>query len=92
MEHGKAAVPPKQPLKESDAQYSYTFAGWDGDIGSITKSVVFYPVYDKQIRSYSVVFKDGETILSEQIIEYGGNAVLGVSGDSVTVGIFAAHG
>ena len=69
--HGEAAKEPDAPQKESTAQYSYTFIGWDGDTGNISKNSNFHPQYKAEIRYYTVIFMNGDEILDEQSIGYG---------------------
>ena len=45
--HGQAATPPKDPVKEADDKYTYTFAGWDGDYDFITEDTVIYALFER---------------------------------------------
>lgn len=69
--HGEDAEIPDAPEKESTAQYSYIFTEWNGVTENITGNAAFHPIYNTQIRSYTVTFMDGDTVLDEQTILYG---------------------
>lgn len=47
VEYGQAATPPKEPVKEADDKYTYTFAGWDGDYDFITEDTVIYALFER---------------------------------------------
>lgn len=57
------------PAKEADAQYTYTFAGWNREVSQITGDIVYTAVFDKHINSYTVSFADAE--LESMTVEYG---------------------
>lgn len=59
---------------ENPQRTGYAFLGWDRAFTGITADLTVTAQYE--IRKFSVVFKDGETVLSEQTIEYGKDAVL----------------
>ncbi|MBD5521253.1 MAG: leucine-rich repeat protein [Lachnospiraceae bacterium] len=69
--HGESAVIPDAPEKKATAQYSYTFTKWNGDTENIIGNTGFYPVYDAKLRSYTVTFMNGDTVLDTQTVEYG---------------------
>ena len=60
------------PSKPKTAQYSYSFAGWDKEIETVTEPAVYTAVYDATVNSYTVIFKnyDGE-VFDEQTVNYG---------------------
>lgn len=75
VKEGQSAVAPKNPTMEPDAQYTYTFAGWDTDFTEITKDTTITAVYTKTVNKYNVTFKDyNGDILSTQSVEYGSAA------------------
>ena len=75
VEDGQSAVAPETPTKEGDAQYTYTFSGWDVDITNVTSDLTATATYSKSVNSYTVTFKDWDgTVLSEQAVEYGSAA------------------
>ena len=61
------------PTKEADAQYTYTFKGWDKDIVPVTESATYTATFEAKIRSYQITFldEDGKTVLDQQTLEYG---------------------
>ena len=72
---GCAATAPELPTRESDAQYSYTFAGWDKEFSSITADITITAKYVQTVNSYTVTFLDTDgTVLSTQTVEYGKSA------------------
>ena len=72
VKEGEAAVAPEAPVKASDAQYTYTFIGWDADFESVTEDTIVTALYKKTINKYEVTFvdKDGN-VLDTQVVEYG---------------------
>ena len=71
------------PTKESTAQYHYTYGGWSltpgGDVDANALSNVemdrtVYVAFNKEIRSYTVNFYNGTTLLQSLTVEYGKDA------------------
>ena len=72
------------PTRSSTAQYSYTFAGWSRDVDgaawadakrNVTADRVLYAAYTATIRTYTVYFYNGSTLLQTvQNVPYGGTA------------------
>lgn len=79
VRHGETITAPAEvPIKEQDAQYTYTFSGWDGFTEGMvaTGDVTFQAEFTETLRTYSVTFVvDGQTYLS-QTLEYGAAIVL----------------
>ncbi|MBQ7999994.1 MAG: InlB B-repeat-containing protein [Ruminococcus sp.] len=75
VDKGSSATAPASPARPADAQYTYTFAGWDKDFSNITADTVVTAVYDSKINVYTVAFMsyDG-TVISTQQVEYGKGA------------------
>ncbi len=49
------------PSKVSDAQYDYTFAGWDAPIAAtLTQDLVYNATYSKKLREYPITWQDDE--------------------------------
>ncbi len=59
------------PVKEADAQYTYTFAGWDKEIVTVTGDATYTALFDTHDRYYSIVWMNEETVLLEQTYKYG---------------------
>lgn len=77
VEYGGSAVAPENtPQKAADAQYTYAFTGWDKEFAEVTSDLKIRPVYEKKVRSYTVVFydADGAQIGEAQTVTYGGKA------------------
>lgn len=82
--HGANCPNPGTPSKSSTAQYSYTFAGWSRTSGgsvdstalqNITAPRTLYAVYTSTVRTYTVYFYNGTTLLQTvQNVAYGGSA------------------
>lgn len=70
--YGESAVEPATPQREGDAQYSYTFAGWDSDFTNVTKDITVTALYDTSVNEYSVSINDGNfTFKGAEKVKYG---------------------
>lgn len=83
IEYGKSAAQPsaEQVAKASDAQYDYTFAGWDTDAWqNVTGTVTAVAEYDKAVRYYDIVFiaknEKGEDAEYRYNLAYGSEITL----------------
>ncbi|MBP3667710.1 MAG: hypothetical protein J6K29_11765, partial [Clostridia bacterium] len=57
--------------KAPDAQYTYTFKGWDGELLPVTEDVTYTAQYESTVNKYTVTWiVDGETAKTEEL-EYG---------------------
>ncbi len=65
------AAPTETPTKEADAQYTYTFKGWDKEIVEVTGEATYNAEFDSTLRSYKIIFKNGEQVLKEETVNYG---------------------
>ena len=59
------------PEKPADAQYTYTFSGWDKEIVAVTGDVVYTAQFDKTVNEYDVTFKNGDEVLKTIKLAYG---------------------
>ena len=59
------------PTKPADAQYTYTFKGWDPEVATVTDAAEYVAQYDKTLNTYTIKFVNGETVLQEETLEYG---------------------
>ena len=68
------------PTKASTAQYDYTFAGWTTVKGgsveadallNFTENRTLYACFTATVRSYTVYFYNGNTLLTSQSVQYG---------------------
>ena len=75
VEYGSAATAPATPTKEGNAQYSYTFKGWDKDFSNITGNLTVKAQFTQTTNKYTVIFKNwDDSQLSKQSVEYGSAA------------------
>lgn len=65
------------PEKPSDAQYTYAFSKWvdeagnDASLSNIDKNVTLTATFTSTLRSYKIIFKNGEQVLKEDDVNYG---------------------
>ncbi len=59
------------PAKESTPKFDYTFSSWSRDLTFIDANIEVYANYDANIRSYKVIFMNGEDVFEEFTVEYG---------------------
>ena len=65
------------PEKPSDAQYTYAFSKWvdeagnDASLSNIDKNVTLTATFTSTLRSYKIIFKNGDTVLKEDDVNYG---------------------
>ena len=71
---------PANPARPADAQYTYTFAGWDKDVVAVTEDVTYTATYTSTLNNYTVTWVVGAESFSEQIA-YGSVPVFSGSTD-----------
>ena len=59
------------PVKDSNAQYDYTFVEWTPEIIPVKADATYTATFSSEIRSYVVSFLDNEGHASEQTLQYG---------------------
>ena len=60
------------PTKEGNAQYSYTFTGWDPEIAEVTGDVTYNATFTETVNTYTVTWKNWDgTVLKTDTVEYG---------------------
>ena len=76
LEYGQTPVYTKAtPTKPRTQQYSYTFAGWDKEITTVTADKTYTATYSSTINYYTVKYvNDDGTVLQETQVAYGNNA------------------
>ena len=62
-----------EPTKAADAQYTYTFKGWNKDYTEVKGNQTYVAVYDKVVNKYTVTWKndDGSVLRTDKNVEYG---------------------
>ena len=61
----------EKPAKQSNAQYTYAFKGWDAEIVAVTGEATYSAMFDSIVNTYLVTFKNGESILQSEPVAYG---------------------
>ena len=69
------------PTKEPTAQFTYSFAGWDKEIASVTGEATYTATYSETVNKYAITWLDGngKTLKTEELA-YGATPVY--SGDT----------
>lgn len=67
VQHGDTVTAPEVPKKDGK-----TFKKWDKDFSKVTSDLTINAVYD--VDTFTVTFKDGDTVLSIQMVEYDKSA------------------
>ncbi|MBE6558990.1 MAG: hypothetical protein E7661_08315, partial [Ruminococcaceae bacterium] len=76
VKHGEDATPPADPSRDPDAQYTYTFAGWDGDYENVVSDVTIYALYNTELNKYTITFQNWDgTEISSTVYYYGQTVV-----------------
>ena len=59
------------PVKQGDAQYTYTFKSWDNEIASVIGEATYIAIFDSTVNKYLITFKNDETTLQSTEVAYG---------------------
>lgn len=60
VKDGETPVAPADPTRAADAQYTYTFSGWNPTLGPINKNTSFIAQYSTTVNTYSIQFRSGD--------------------------------
>ena len=63
VNHGVTPTAPSTPTKSATAQYTYTFKAWSPTIAAATKNQTYTATYTATVRSYTIRFLNGSTVL-----------------------------
>ena len=62
----------EDPVKESNAQYTYTFAAWSPEPAAVTGDAEYTAVFTDNVNSYVVTWKnDDGSVIDTTVVEYG---------------------
>ena len=71
---GTASYAGETPTRASDAQYTYSFEGWDRPLSNIEGDTIITAQYSSTVRSYTITFKNYDgTILQKSTVNYDAN-------------------
>jgi len=60
------------PTRDADAQYTYSFKGWNKTIEKVTGDVTYTAEYNMAVNAYTITFvDDGDVVLLTKTLEYG---------------------
>ena len=61
------------PTKAATAQYTYTFAGWDPELATVTGDATYKAKYNAVVNTYTITWKndDGTVLETDLNVEYG---------------------
>lgn len=61
-----------EPTRTGDAQYNYTFTGWDVEVAPVTGDVTYTAVFQENINTYTITWQDEDgTVLESTKVAYG---------------------
>ena len=64
--------PGDTPTKAGNAQYTYTFKGWNPEIEAVTRDVTYKATYEQTVNKYTVTWKnEDDTELATSEVKYG---------------------
>ena len=80
VEYGVLPTEPADPTRDADAQYTYTFMGWDSTVAEVTGDVTYKAVYSEALNEYTITFVDeNDEVIDTQTLAYGATPVVPAS-------------
>ena len=61
----------QSPKKPNTDQYKYEFDGWDPIVNIVTDNITYKAHFSETVNVYTVIWKDGDTVLQSDTLEYG---------------------
>ena len=71
----------EEPVRDEDAQYTYSFKGWkdeggkeygkDESLPAVKGDATYTAVYTQTPKAYTITFKNGDEVLQSGLVEYG---------------------
>lgn len=73
VEYGSMPVAPSDPSRDADAQYTYSFNGWDKAISAVHGNQEYVATYSSVVNKYTVTWKnwDGSVLETDTEVPYG---------------------
>ena len=61
------------PVRQSNAQYTYTYSGWDKEVTPVSGDTTYTATFSSSINKYTILWKDwnGSTLEKDEDVEYG---------------------
>ncbi|NLK12602.1 MAG: hypothetical protein GX312_03325, partial [Candidatus Phytoplasma sp.] len=74
--YGDKIIPPDDPKKDPTDMTTFQFIGWDKPVSdTLTEDVIYIARYKENLKTFNVVFIDGDDILfNRQTVSYGHSA------------------
>ena len=69
--YGDTVTVPTDPTKAADNTYTYTFAGWDKAVETVTKDATYTATYNKTYIDYTIKFVGHDGEISSATYHYG---------------------
>ncbi len=72
LRYGAMPVAPANPTKAADAQYTYTFAGWNQEITTVTGATTYVAQWNTTVNKYKITWKNEDgSVIDYTTVAYG---------------------